>query len=67
MPWSASGSTWGALTNWRRLPKSAQLSDEDMTFLAALRERDNPFPTVDYRDWAARQGYAGAAPVASGA
>jgi 1,4-alpha-glucan branching enzyme len=49
------------------LAEAAQFSDEDMTFLAALRERDNPFPTVDYRDWAARQGYAGAAPVASGA
>ena len=33
--------------------------------VASLRERDNPFPTIDYRDWAARQGYAGAAPVAS--
>jgi 1,4-alpha-glucan branching enzyme len=33
--------------------------------LAALRERDNPFPTIDYRDWAPRQGYAGAAPGAS--
>ncbi|MFN8594249.1 MAG: 1,4-alpha-glucan branching protein domain-containing protein [Thermomicrobiales bacterium] len=31
--------------------------------LDALRERDNPFPGIDYRDWAARQGYAGAPPV----
>jgi hypothetical protein len=31
--------------------------------LVALRERDNPFPTIDYRDWKPRQGYAGAPPV----
>ena len=32
---------------------------EDMVFTAALRERDNPFPAVDYVEWAPRQGYAG--------
>lgn len=42
-------------------------SSEDLVFTAALRERDNPFPAVDYTDWAARQGYAGAAPMASAA
>jgi 1,4-alpha-glucan branching enzyme len=46
---------------------SAEISGDDAIVLAALQERDNPFPTIDYRDWAARQGYAGAAPVASGA
>jgi 1,4-alpha-glucan branching enzyme len=38
---------------------------EDEAFLAELRERDNPFPAIDYRDWRPRQGYAEAAPVAS--
>ena len=38
-----------------------------MVFTAALRERDNPFPAVDYTDWAPRQGYAGAAPEAAAA
>jgi 1,4-alpha-glucan branching enzyme len=36
---------------------------EDEAMLVALRERDNPFPTIDYRDWKPRQGYAGAPPV----
>ena len=40
-------------------------SEEDRAFLAALRERDNPFPAIDYRDWAPRQGYAGAPAVVS--
>jgi 1,4-alpha-glucan branching enzyme len=34
------------------------LSGEDRDFLHALRERDNPFPDIDYRDWQARQGVA---------
>lgn len=33
---------------------------EEEAFLASLRERDNPFPTIDYREWAPRQGRAGA-------
>ena len=40
-------------------------SVEDEQFLAALRERDNPFPTIDYRNWAPRQGRAGAENVAT--
>jgi 1,4-alpha-glucan branching enzyme len=38
---------------------------EDEQFLAALRERDNPFPAIDYREWAPRQGQAAVAPVAA--
>ncbi len=34
-------------------------TSEDMVFAAALHERDNPFPAVDYAEWAPRQGYAG--------
>lgn len=49
------------------LAEQAELSTDDTDYLASLRERDNPFPEIDYRDWVARQGYAGAAPVASGA
>jgi 1,4-alpha-glucan branching enzyme len=49
------------------LAEQAELSTSDLEYLTSLRERDNPFPDIDYRDWAARQGYAGAAPVASGA
>jgi 1,4-alpha-glucan branching enzyme len=49
------------------LAEQAELSTDDADYLASLRERDNPFPEIDYRDWVARQGYAGAAPVASGA
>jgi 1,4-alpha-glucan branching enzyme len=30
------------------------LSGEDRDFLHSLRERDNPFPDIDYRDWQAR-------------
>ncbi len=40
-------------------------SAEDEAFLASLRERDNPFPTIDYREWAPRQGKAGAVVVAA--
>lgn len=38
---------------------------EDEAFLASLRERDNPFPTIDYREWAPRQGRAGAEAAAA--
>ena len=34
-------------------------SPEDIQMLDALEERDNPFPTIDYRVFAARQGQAG--------
>jgi 1,4-alpha-glucan branching enzyme len=48
------------------LADAASFTAEDESFLASLRERDNPFPTIDYRDWAPRQGYAGAPGAASG-
>lgn len=44
---------------------SNESTAEDASFLADLRERDNPFPQIDYRDWAARQGHAGAPPAAT--
>ena len=47
------------------LADAETISTEDEVYLAELRERDNPVPTIDYRDWRPRQGYAGAAPVAS--
>jgi 1,4-alpha-glucan branching enzyme len=47
------------------LAKAETYTAEDETYLAALRERDNPFSTIDYGDWAPRQGYAGAPPAAS--
>lgn len=40
------------------LAERESFSDDDLQFLAALRERDNPFPDIDYRDWQARQGIA---------
>jgi 1,4-alpha-glucan branching enzyme len=40
---------------------------DEEAFVAQLRERDNPFPRIDYRDWQSRQGYAGAAPAAQSA
>ncbi|MFT4037375.1 MAG: DUF1957 domain-containing protein [Thermomicrobiales bacterium] len=46
------------------IAESGSPTGEDMVFTAALRDRDNPFPAVDYTDWAPRQGYAGAAPEA---
>jgi 1,4-alpha-glucan branching enzyme len=46
------------------LASSDAYSADDEAFVASLRERDNPFPQIDYRDWAPRQGYAAAAPVA---
>ncbi len=45
------------------LAENSELSDEDVAFLASLQERDNPFPDIDYRAWAARQGSAGAVAV----
>jgi 1,4-alpha-glucan branching enzyme len=42
------------------LAESGEVSPEALALLSALRERDNPFPAIDYRDWAPRQGYAGA-------
>lgn len=47
------------------MAESAEPGDAEMAFVSELRERDNPFPAIDYRDWAARQGSAEAAPVAS--
>ena len=49
------------------LAESDTYSAEDEGYLAALCERDNPFATIDYRDWTPRQGYAGAPPAASAA
>jgi 1,4-alpha-glucan branching enzyme len=49
------------------LAQAVSFSAEDESYLAALRERDNPFSTIDYRDWAPRQGYAGAPPAESAA
>jgi 1,4-alpha-glucan branching enzyme len=46
------------------LAEGETFSDEDRALLAALHERDNPFPQIDYREWAPRQGYTAAAPVA---
>jgi 1,4-alpha-glucan branching enzyme len=46
------------------LAEGETFSDEDRALLASLHERDNPFPMIDYREWAPRQGYAAAAPVA---
>jgi 1,4-alpha-glucan branching enzyme len=40
---------------------------DDEAFLASLRERDNPFPGIDYREWAPRQGRAGSTSVATSA
>jgi 1,4-alpha-glucan branching enzyme len=47
------------------LSEADTYSTEDKSYLAALRERDNPFATIDYRDWAPRQGYAGVPPAVS--
>ncbi|MGH2615183.1 MAG: 1,4-alpha-glucan branching protein domain-containing protein, partial [Thermomicrobiales bacterium] len=47
------------------LAETAAYSAADGAYLAALRERDNPFPTIDYRDWAPRQGQLGVVPVAA--
>lgn len=47
------------------IAEADEIGPEAMEMVAVLRERDNPFPGIDYRDWAARQGYAGAAPVSA--
>jgi 1,4-alpha-glucan branching enzyme len=47
------------------LADAEALTPDDEAFLASLRERDNPFPRIDYRQWAPRQGYAGAPPVSA--
>ena len=47
------------------LAESESWSSVDEDFLASLRERDNPFPTIDYREWAPRQGRAGARAAAA--
>ena len=49
------------------LAQSSAYSAADESYLAELRERDNPFATIDYRDWTPRQGYAGAPPAVSAA
>jgi 1,4-alpha-glucan branching enzyme len=36
--------------------RGTPLSDEERATLASIIERDNPFPAIDYRDFAARQG-----------
>ena len=45
------------------LAQADSYSAADETYLAGLHERDNPFSTIDYRDWTPRQGYAGVPPV----
>lgn len=53
----------GRFNQLASLAESTSWSADDEAFLAALRERDNPFPTIDYREWASRQGKVGAAAV----
>lgn len=38
--------------------RESGLSESELENLAALEERDNPFPDIDYRAFAARQGHA---------
>lgn len=38
--------------------RNAPMTDEQQQFLASLSERDNPFPNIDYRVFAERQGRA---------
>jgi 1,4-alpha-glucan branching enzyme len=38
--------------------RAGDLTEDEQDMLAALEERDNPFPSVDYRDFAPRQGHA---------
>jgi len=38
------------------LAERDELNEGDRQFLASLKERDNPFPDIDYRVFAARQG-----------
>jgi 1,4-alpha-glucan branching enzyme len=47
------------------LAEAEAITPDEEEFVATLRERDNPFPNIDYREWAPRQGYAGAPPAAS--
>lgn len=56
------------LARFNQLAEMAETDEPtqaDLDFVAALRERDNPFPHIDYRNWAARQGYAGRSPSAT--
>ena len=41
------------------LDRGEELTPEEEDMLEALHERDNPFPTVDYRSFGPRQGHAG--------
>jgi 1,4-alpha-glucan branching enzyme len=47
------------------LAQADSYSPADESYLAGLHERDNPFSTIDYRNWTPRQGYAGAPPVSA--
>ena len=47
------------------LAQADSYSAADESYLAGLHERDNPFSTIDYRNWTPRQGYAGAPPVSA--
>ena len=49
------------------LAQADSYAADDESYLASLRERDNPFATIDYRDWTPRQGYAGAPSAESAA
>jgi 1,4-alpha-glucan branching enzyme len=40
------------------LDRGDELAPEEVDMLAALHERDNPFPTIDYRSFGPRQGHA---------
>ena len=48
------------------LAAMATLREGDSQFLAKIAERDNPFPAIDYRVFAARQGVPAAAAVLTG-
>jgi 1,4-alpha-glucan branching enzyme len=60
----------GHLERFDRLASMAELggvlSEDDRAFLLEVSARDNPFPAIDYRDWAARQGIAADADGADG-
>lgn len=43
--------------------RNEPLSPAEAEALTKLRERDNPFPNIDYREFAARQGHAEAVPA----
>jgi 1,4-alpha-glucan branching enzyme len=45
--------------------QAGQLSDETRAFLRTIEEQDNPFPAIDYRVFAPRQGSAAAVELAS--